>query len=122
MALSPIMLALVGAVFVVVFSGLRLTRSGRPFSSGPLNLHKLVDLAVMVGIGAVVFRNVQVAPLSDVALTATGFVAALQLLTLLTGGMVAASKSAPSWITWAHRVLSWPALLMTVWWGVLFLT
>lgn len=119
--LSPIFVALLGAMLVVAVSGVALTRSGHPFSAILLNVHKLVDLVILVAVGTVVVRDAGVASLSSIAITATALVASLQLVALISGGVVSARESAPPWVTWTHRVASWIAVLITLWWGVLFL-
>ena len=121
MSISSHMLVLATAIIVVAASGVALTRSGRPFSAVALNVHKLVDLGVLVGFGAIVVRDSRVAPLSQIALTAVALVGGIQLLVLITGGLTAALASPPRWVTWAHRLASWVALAVTVWWAVLFL-
>jgi hypothetical protein len=119
---SPLLLAMLAAATVVVaVSGVVLTRSGSPFSSVVLNAHKLVDLALLVTVGVIVFRDARVAPLSRVGLVSTALVAGFQLVTLVSGGVVSALQSAPRGLTWLHRLVSWFALAMTLWWGVLFL-
>jgi hypothetical protein len=119
MSAGPIVLVLLAVV--IVTSGVMLTRSGRPLSGVLLNIHKLVDLALLAGIGVVVFRDAQVAPLSRVAILATVLVAAAQFLGLVSGGVTSAWTSAPHWVVWSHRILSWVALAVTIWWAVLFL-
>ena len=121
MSIGSQTLVLATAIVVVAASGVALTRSGRPFSAVALNVHKLVDLGVLVGVGTIVVRDSRVAPLSQVALTAVALVAGVQLLVLVTGGIVAALTSPPRWVTWAHRLVSWVALAVTAWWAVLFL-
>ena len=121
MAGSLIVPGLAAAALVVVASGVMMTRSGPPYSPLVLNVHKLVDLAALVAIGVLVARDAGVAPLSRVAVVAIGVVAALQLVTLVTGGLTSALASQPRSLTWAHRLVSWLALAVTAWWAVLFL-
>jgi hypothetical protein len=40
----------------------------------------------------------------------------------VSGGVVSAWASAPRWVVWSHRVFSWAALAVTIWWAVLFLS
>lgn len=119
--MSPLFPLLLAALVVVGATGLLLAGAEHPFSRGWLSVHKLVDLGVLIGVGVLVARAAGVAPLSRVALTAVGAVAVLQLVTLVSGGVVAAVEPAPRWARWTHRVVSWIAMALTAWWAVLFL-
>lgn len=121
MSSTVIVVGLAIAAIVVAASGLALTRSGRPFLTAALTLHKLVAFGAAIAIGVIVYDAAAVAPLSRVGATATAFVGAVIVGSFATGGVVSAMTSPPRWVTWAHRIGSWAALLIAAWWGVLFL-
>jgi len=110
------------AALIVLVTGVILTRSGRPFGSMLLNVHKLVDLAAVVALGVFIFRAARSAPLSAPEWTAIGLATALCVGTFATGGVTSARESVPPWVLWTHRVGSWIAVAATAWCALLVLT
>jgi len=121
MSNDALVIGLGAAALVVIASGISLTRGGKPFGTALLSAHKIVALAAVVAIGVAVYDAARLGPLSHVALTATGLMAALNLTSFVSGGVVSAMDPAPTWVTWLHRIGSWVSLLLTAWWAVLFL-
>lgn len=117
--MRPVGLAV--AALVVVVTGVILTGSGRPFSSTLLNLHKLVDLAAVVALGASVYRTAESASLSNLEWAGIALAGILVIGTFATGGMVSARESSPAWVVWGHRVGSWIAVSAAAWCGWLVL-
>jgi hypothetical protein len=106
-ALRLAVLALAG---VTVFgSGLWLTRSGWPFSTLIVTIHKLVALAAVVFVGALTFQAVRAAPLSLSEWAAVVTAGLACVAAIASGGVVSALQEPPPAVRWAHRVVSWLA-------------
>ncbi|MHB1341324.1 MAG: hypothetical protein ACYC77_09140 [Coriobacteriia bacterium] len=102
-------IALAVAAAIVFGSGIWLTRAGRPYSIGPLTVHKLVDLAAVVVIGMAVYQAHRASPLSALEWAVAGAAAVLTVAVFATGGVLSATENAPAWTLWLHRVGSWIA-------------
>lgn len=100
------------ATAVVFASGFLLTRAGRPYSTGLLTAHKLIDLAGIVFVAVMAIGAIRAGHSAtlDWALVIAALV--VVLATLATGGMASASENVATWILLAHRVLPWPLLLL----------
>lgn len=109
------------AALVVVGSGVALARAGRPYKTALLSAHKLVAIAALVLIGVLVADAARLAPLSRVAVVATGVIAALNVASVVTGGVVSATRTSHAPLVWAHRLLGWIAVLVSAWWTLLFI-
>lgn len=108
-------IVIIGVLFFLKFlSGVLLTRSGKPFNSIVLAIHKLVSL-VTVGFIAITLnqlrREAGVRAPELVASVVTGF---LFLLAIVSGGLVSIEKPAPAAILIVHRVTPFLAVLATV--------
>lgn len=110
---SQVRLILLAVAAVIVFvTGFLLTRTARPYSTGLLTVHKLVDLAGIVFVAVLAIGALRAG--ETMALDWVLVIAALllALATLASGGVVSASENVASWILVAHRVLPWPLLLL----------
>lgn len=106
---------LICAALVVVASGVLLMRSGWPFGTLVLTLHKLVALAGVVVIGVLVARTWRTAPPATEDVIIAGAALALAIASFASGGVVAASKSAPAWVLWLHRAGTFAAVGTAAW-------
>lgn len=97
-------LGLIGAVVIVVITGLWLTRSGRPYSSALLNIHKLVALAAVIAIGVLAYRANAASALQVLELAVLGLAALLVIASFASGGVVSTMKAPPAWVSWVHRI------------------
>ncbi|HWI60310.1 MAG TPA: hypothetical protein VNT75_00585 [Symbiobacteriaceae bacterium] len=111
MTLSLQIPGLAGAAAIVVASGLWLARTGRPYSSALLTVHKLVALLAVIIIAVLVYRTNLGAALAARKLTVVGLSALLVIVSFATGGMLSAMAAPPAWITWAHRILPYLTVL-----------
>jgi len=105
--------ALLAVAAVIVFAtGLLLTRTGRPYGTLLLNIHKLVDLAAVVFIvvqAVGVARGPGLETLDWALVVAAGLAT---VATFVTGGLLSASDSAAAWLVTAHRLLSGPLFVL----------
>lgn len=98
---------------VVVASGIWLTQAGRPYGGLLINVHKLVDLAVVVVIGIAAYQASKAASLSGGMWTLLGVAIVAVVVALVSGGVVSGMKDAPASALWIHRVGSWLAVALT---------
>ena len=104
-----------GSFFRAIFlSGFWLRRSGKPYSSLYLNIHKLIALAAVVFLVMTVTRLNQVARLNTLELTVCLIAALLFLLTIISGGLASIPKDLPAAISNLHHLLPWVTILSTV--------
>lgn len=92
------------AALIVVGSGVWLTQSARPYGTGLLTVHKLLDLAAVVLLVFLIYpvaRSQALTPLQWTIVIACGVVAAG---VFTTGGILSAAGAPPSWALWIHRV------------------
>ena len=110
------MIRIVGAglFFLAIFlSGFWLSRTGKPYSSLYLNIHKLIALAAVVFLIMTVTRLNQVVRLNTVELTVCIVIAFLFLTTIISGGLVSIPKELPAAITTLHHMLPYAVALAT---------
>lgn len=94
--------------FLILLSGIWLSRSGRPLNVVISTLHKLISLAVGVYLLVIVFRQnrvVALGPAEWVAVVVTGL---CFLAMAVSGGVLASGKPAPVAVLRIHQIV--PAL------------
>jgi hypothetical protein len=109
----PRVVGLVAATLVVIGTGGALTRSGWPFGTTLLNIHKLVALAAVAFTGVLVYRTNRAGAITPNQWIALAAGALLCVAAFASGGVVSAFESAPTWVVWVHRVGSWLAVAAT---------
>jgi DMSO reductase anchor subunit len=103
-----------GLCFLFIFlSGLRLSRSGKPFSSAILTIHKLIALAAAIVVVVMVYQMNQVAALSTVELAAGVITGLLFLGTGISGGLLSTDQPKTAAIFTVHRVGPYLTVLST---------
>ena len=115
--MSTVQLGFVGAglFFLFIFpSGLWLSRSGKPFNSVVLAIHKLVSLAAGVFLVVTIYQTNQVAALSGGGLFAGVVTGLLFLGTVIAGGVLSTDKPVPASISRKHRITPFLTVLSTV--------
>jgi hypothetical protein len=100
------------AAIVVFVTGFLLTRAGRPYSTGILTLHKIIDLAAVIFIVVQVVMVARGAGLATIDWALVGVALLLVIATFATGGILSASEQAAGWLLTAHRLLPWPLLVV----------
>jgi hypothetical protein len=97
----------------MILSGFWLHRSGRPFSTLILTIHKLISVGAVVYLAITIFRIHQVAPLAPLEIVVCA-VAAVSFVSLIaTGGILAAAKMANPVIFKIHQFVPYLAALST---------
>jgi hypothetical protein len=95
----------VGIFFVFVFlSGLVLSRSGVPYSSAVLTIHKLIALGVLVFLVVSAYRKHQAVPLQALDLAIVAITVLLFVATIATGGALSTGKAMPAAVLRLHQI------------------
>jgi len=98
----------VAGFILIFFTGFLLYRSGQPFNTGMLTLHKLLSLALIAYLVMAVLKIGKMAPLSGFELIACIVTALLFLGAVASGGVLSAAKTMPDFVRMLHKLL--PAL------------
>jgi hypothetical protein len=100
--------------FLFVFlSGFWLKRTGMPYSTVILTVHKLIALGAGVFLTVTVYRNIQLAQLSAIELTAIAVSGLLFVGTIVTGGLVSIDKPMPAAVLRLHQITPFLTVLAT---------
>ncbi|HYG58957.1 MAG TPA: hypothetical protein VD902_12935 [Symbiobacteriaceae bacterium] len=105
------MAGLLIAALIVLATGRWLSRSGRPYSTLVLTVHKLVALAAIVIFGVLAYRANAASLLDALATAAACLTALLMLVSMASGGAVSTIKVPPAGLSWAHRIGSYLAVI-----------
>jgi hypothetical protein len=111
MSSTAILIGLAVAALVVCATGVVLTARRRPYSQALQNVHKYVALAATAVIVWMVWSAATVATFSQVGLFTAISAAVLTVVAFGSGGVTGTREDAPAWVLWAHRALSWVAVL-----------
>jgi hypothetical protein len=114
--MSPVQLRILitGIFFLFIFlSGIWLNRSGRPYKSMILTIHKLISLGTIVYLVITIRRLIQAFGLSAIELTALVMTGLLFLGTMITGGILSIPKPMPKVVLKLHRMMPLLTVLFT---------
>jgi hypothetical protein len=102
---SQLRIVISGVLYLLIFgSGFWLTRSGRPYSTIVVTIHKLISVGAFIFLAVSLYRINRGVPLSG-AVIATGIVTGLFFLgTIATGAMLTAEPPMPDVVLWLHRI------------------
>lgn len=105
-------LIIVGILFSVIFiSGFVLRGMARPYSSGALNLHKLLGLAALIFFVLTVYRTSRTGSPSP-SLDGAAFLTTLVFIGLIvTGGLVSALPAPPKLASVVHKIFPYLTVL-----------
>jgi hypothetical protein len=114
MSTTPVRAVGIGMLFlVIVLSGIYLSRSGKPYSTFPFTIHKLVGLALGVWLAVIVYQTHQTAPLDLLQIVAVVVTALLFAGTVAAGGLLSVDKPVPAAVQTLHKILPALAVLST---------
>jgi hypothetical protein len=108
-----------GLPFCVDLSGLWVSGSGRPYSTLPFTIHKLVGLAAGVLLAVIVYQTHQAASLGLLKIAAIVVTVLFLIGTVAAGALLSIDKPMPSVVLRLHQVLPVLTLLSTA--GTLYL-
>ncbi|MBC7251890.1 MAG: hypothetical protein H5T62_16625 [Anaerolineae bacterium] len=103
-----------GLCFLAIFlSGIRLSRSGKPYGTLILTIHKLLSLAALVLLLIAIYQKKQAVALSAVELIG-GVVTGLFFIgCIISGGLLSTGKPMPTAILRLHQMTSPLSMLST---------
>ena len=120
MSTTQVRVAGTGLLLVLIFlSGLWVSGSGKPYSTLPFTIHKLVGLAVGVLLVVIVVQTHKAAPLGLPAIAAIVVTVLLFAGTVAAGALLSINEQAPAIVLRLHQVLPVLSLLSTA--GTLYL-
>lgn len=104
----------VGLAFVLIFvTGILLWRSGKPFSTALITIHKLVGIAAGIWLGVIVNQARQAAPLGGGAIAAIVVTVLFFVVIVAAGGLLSIDKPMPVAVRRLHQVVPVLAVLAT---------
>lgn len=107
-------LAGAGIAYLFIFlSGLWLSRTGMPYSTAVLTIHKLVALAVLVFLIATAYRMHKAAGLSGIEWVVVGAAVLFFVGTIATGGALSTGRTMPALVGTLHQVTPFLTVVMT---------
>lgn len=109
---SKLLISAVFFIFIFIF-GFWLSRSGKPYSSGLLTVHKLIGLAAGIFLGWSVYQLAKVEPISPIGIAATVVTVLFFLGLVVTGGLLSIDKPMPVFVSLIHKTLPYLAVLST---------
>ena len=98
---------------LILLSGYWLSRTGKPYSTIILTIHKLISLAAVILLGITVRRINQAGALSGVELLAAIVTGLFFLGTMVTGGLLSIDKAMPAIVLKLHQVTPYLTVLST---------
>jgi hypothetical protein len=105
-------LIIVGILFSVIFiSGFVLRGMARPYSSGALNLHKLLGLAALVFFVVTVCQIARTSSASASTIAAAVLTVLVFLGLIVTGGLVSALPAPPKLASAVHKIFPYLTVL-----------
>jgi FtsH-binding integral membrane protein len=108
MSTVAIVVAVTLSFFLIILSGIWLSRTGRPLNVPISTIHKLISLAAGVYLLVVVFQHNQQVPLGPAEWIAVVVTGLCFLAMAATGGVLASDKARPLPLLRAHQIM--PAL------------
>lgn len=114
MSTTQVRVAGVGLLFVLILlSGLWVSGSGRPYSTFPFTIHKLVGLAAGVLLAVIVYQTHRVAPLGLIEIAAIVVTVLFFVGTVAAGALLSIDKSMPAIVLKLHQILPVLTVLST---------
>jgi hypothetical protein len=99
--------------FLILLSGIWLSRTGKPLNVVILTIHKLISLATLVFLALTIYQMSQTAVFETVELAAGAFTALFFLATIATGGLLSTEKPLPAAILTTHKLTAVLVVLST---------
>lgn len=114
MSTAQVRIAGAALLFLLIFaSGIWVSRSGKPYSTAPFTIHKLVGLAAGVFLAVTVYQAHQTAPYGSIDIVAIVATVLCFVGTVAAGGLLSIDKPMPEIVLKLHQVLPVLTLLST---------
>ena len=103
------------AVFclLIILSGFWLSRTGKPYSTLILTIHKLIGVGAGIYLISSVYRIYKVGSISPIGLTAVVVTILFFVGLVATGGLLSSEKPMPVVVSGIHKFLPYLAVLST---------
>lgn len=102
------------AFIVILLTGFRLSRKGKPYNVILSSIHKIISLVALAFILVLVFQASRAAPLSSIEIWLIGITVVFFVALIATGGILSTSKIPPRTIQIVHRILPYLSILSTI--------
>ncbi len=114
MSTAQVRIAGAALLFLLIFaSGIWVSRSGKPYSTAPFTIHKLVGLAAGIFLAVTVYQAHQTAPYGSIDIVAIVATVLCFVGTVAAGGLLSIDKPMPEIVLKLHQVLPVLTLLST---------
>jgi hypothetical protein len=97
----------------ILLSGFWLSRTGRPYSTLIVTIHKLIGLAAGVFLAMTVYRVYKAASLSQMGIIAIVVTVLFFIGLVATGSLLSTNNTMPGYVTVIHKVFPYPTVLST---------
>ena len=97
----------------ILLSGFWLSRSGKPYSSLIVTIHKLIGLAAGVYLVMTVYRVYKTASINQMGIIATVVTVLFFIGLVATGSLLSTNNTMPGFVTVIHRVFPYLTVLST---------
>ncbi len=99
-------------ILLMIITGILLTRSGKPYGTGLVTLHKLFSIAALVVVILAFVQQMKAAP--NPLWTYLAILAGvLFIAAIASGAFLTAEKTMPGWVSLVHK-LSTPAIILVI--------
>ncbi len=99
-------------IILMIITGILLSRSGKPYGTGLLTLHKLFSIAALVLVILAFVQQMKAAPNPLWSLLAI-IAGVLFIAAIASGAFLTAEKTMPDWVSLVHK-LSTPAIILVI--------
>jgi hypothetical protein len=114
------LLAVSGGLFIIIFLlGYRLRRSGIPYNTFVVTVHKLSGLGLGVYLGIKLYRRHQMMTLRTLEILIVALTILLFAVNVATGSLLSSEKAMPPVVTTLNKFMPYLAILATA--AVIFL-
>lgn len=103
-----------GLLYLFIFlSGIWLSRSGAPYSTLILTIHKLITLAAIIFFARTIYQIHQASRLSAIEVIVVIVTGLLLVGTIISGGLLSTNKPMPAIILTMHKITPFLTVLST---------
>jgi surface polysaccharide O-acyltransferase-like enzyme len=93
------------ALFLMIFSGVVLSKKGRPYPAFLLAIHKLSSLGAIFMIGRFIFLRNTLIPMNQMQVGLVAVAGLFVLIAFITGGIISTKKPANKFYIRVHRIV-----------------
>jgi hypothetical protein len=109
---SKIIITFLFFIFIII-SGISLSRTGKPYSTLIITIHKLIGLGVGIYLTQFIYQLLKVNQLSSTEIFAVVLTILIFLGLVSTGGLISAEKNIPNPFSYVHKIFPYLAVAST---------